>query len=231
MLGTNRDEVKLFMAFSSDRIDKTMGMPSSFNDLARYDRDNRYGTDSWKIRAVDDLANAMSESGNEDVYAYRFDVDDWRSLGFIDLKDLLGAAHALEIPFVFSNFPKPLRIIFPDSMHDEFNVVAKQMGSYWAEFAYTGSPGKGRSGHQTQWQVWDNSDQEAARLMVFDTESDQGIRMVSDRLSISDLRQRLVADTTYRLQKDHCSAYKNLFRGDAFVEEEYLSLGKDGCMD
>ncbi len=229
MLGTNRDEIKLFMAFSSDTIDKTFGLPSGFNDLARYNRDNRYGTDSWKIRGVDDLASAMSQAGNRQVFAYRFDVDDWRNLGFINLKDLFGAAHALEVPFVFGNFPKPLRVIFPDSMKDEFNLVSSQMRAYWAEFAYTGSPGRGRSGQQIEWQPWDNSENATPRLMVFDTESDQKTRMVSDRLATDDLRQRLIADTSYRTQEAHCAAYKNLFRGDAFVEQEYLDLGESGC--
>lgn len=81
-----------------------------------------------------------------DVFAYRFDVDDWRDLVFIKLKDLFGAAHALEIPFVFGNFTKPLRVIVPGSMQDQFNTVSSAMGSYWAEFTHSGSPGKGRPG-------------------------------------------------------------------------------------
>jgi len=231
MLGTNRDEVKLFLAFSSNKIDKTLGLPTGFSDLAGYNRDNRYGTDSWKVRGVDDIATAMSGAGNKDVYAYRFDVDDWRDLGFISLKDLFGAAHALELPFVFGNFPKPLRVIFPGSMQDEFDFVSGQMGSYWAEFAYTGSPGKGRSGEQLQWSAWDDSAAEVPRVMVFDTATDQGIRMVSDKLTTTDLRQRLLADTSYNSHADHCKAYKNLFRGEAFVEAEYASIGDSGCAD
>ena len=231
ILGTNRDEVKLFMGFGSDYVSKTFGFPSGFNDLAAYNRDASYGSNGWKVRAVDALADAMMSSGNSQVYAYRFDVDDWRNLGFIGFKDLLGAAHALEIPFVFGKFPKPLRVIFPGSMQGEFNEVSAQMRSYWAEFAYSGSPGKGQKGEQLAWQPWNTSSEDVARLMVFDTRSDQGIRMVNDKLSLSELRAQLLADTSYTDQKDHCTMYKNLFRGDDFVEEEYANLGTQGCQE
>jgi para-nitrobenzyl esterase len=231
ILGTNRDECKLFTAFTSDAIDKTFGLPSGFNDLQGYDRDSRYCTDAWKIRAVDDLANAMSRAGNGDVFAYRFDVDDWRNLGFIELEDLLGAAHGLELPFVFGNFPKPFRVIFPGSMQQEFVDVSNQMGSYWAEFAHSGDPGNGRSGSQTRWTRWDNSETAVPRLMVFDTGSDQGIRMVNDRLSTVDLKERLLADSSFEDQADHCTAYRNLFSDEAFIEAEYSNLGRDGCIE
>lgn len=229
ILGTNRDEVKLFMAFSSDDVSRTFGIPSGFNNLAEYNRDSAYNTDGWKIRAVDDLATAMKNAQGSQVFAYRFDVDDWRNLGFINLKDLFGAAHALEVPFVFGNFVKPLRVIFPDSMQDEFDTVSAAMRSYWAEFAHTGSPGSGRSGDLARWLPWSNSAGAVPRLMVFDTESDQGIKMVSDRISLLDLRQRLLADRSFTSQKEHCDLYERTFTGDNFVASEYANLGISGC--
>ena len=46
----------------------------------------------------------MSAAGNDNVYAYRFDWDEEPSqLGF-DLSVALGAAHGLEIAFVFNDF-------------------------------------------------------------------------------------------------------------------------------
>ena len=65
--------------------------------------------------------------------------------------------------------------------------------------------------------------------MVFDTRSDQGIRMVSDRLSTVDLKERLLADSSFQDQVDHCTAYRNLFSDESFIEAEYLNLGTDGC--
>lgn len=65
--------------------------------------------------------------------------------------------------------------------------------------------------------------------MVFDTQSDRGIRMVSDRIATSDLKRRLLADATYASQSEHCEAYRRLFTGDQFDAIEYRSLGDDGC--
>ena len=62
ILGTNRDEVKLFMGLGHPGVDKIGNLPSGFNDLAGYNRDSRYGTQGWKIRAVDQLADAMLEA-------------------------------------------------------------------------------------------------------------------------------------------------------------------------
>lgn len=229
ILGTNRDETKLFTAFGSEHVNRTFGLPSGFNNLAAYNRDNSYSSDGWKIRAVDELASALLQAQGEHVYAYRFDVDDWRDLGVIDLKDLFGAAHALEIPFVFNKFIKPMRVIFPPDMQSEYDTVADHMGSYWAQFAYTGSPGSGRHNNQPMWSAWSIDDAQAPRLMVFDTAVDQGIRMQSDQMTTADLKRRFLADATYASQSDYCEAYKNLFTGDQFDAAEYGSLGQGGC--
>ena len=228
ILGTNRDESKLFTAFSSRHVKKSFGLPSGFTDIQAYNRDNRYATDGWKIRAVDELATAMLAQ-NAGVYAYRFDVDDWHDLGLINLQDLLGAAHALEIPFVFNKFIKPMRVIFPQAMQEEFDTVADHMSAYWAEFAYTGSPGSGRDGKQPTWSTWNIDDPQKPRLMVFDTKSDQGIRMVTDRLTRSDLKQRFLTDTTFPSQSEYCQAYERLFTDNQFNALEYSALGESGC--
>jgi para-nitrobenzyl esterase len=103
------------------------------------------------------------------------------------------------------------------------------MRSYWAEFAYSGTPGNGQSSTFTTWLPWDNSPDPVPRLMVFDTLSDNGIRMTNDRLSMENLRVRLLADKSYTSQDEHCSIYKRMFRGDAFNANEYANLGKSGC--
>jgi len=229
ILGTNRDETKLFTAFASGHVDRTFGLPTGFNDLGAYNRDNGYSSDGWKIRAVDELATALLQAQGEHVYAYRFDVDDWRDFGVVDLKNLLGAAHALEIPFVFNKFIKPMRVIFPSSMQTQFDMVADHMGSYWAQFAYTGSPGVGREGDKPSWSAWNVDRPQMPRLMVFDTTVDQGIRMESDRITTADLKRRFFADTTFASQNEYCEAYRRVFTGSQFEATEYNALGTGGC--
>ena len=65
--------------------------------------------------------------------------------------------------------------------------------------------------------------------MVFDTDRDQGIRMVSDRVSIEDIKARFFADTSYASQAEYCEAYRQFFGRGAFDEEEYRNLGTEGC--
>ena len=204
-------------------------MPSGFKNIEAYNRDNAYATDSWKIRAVDELATAILNAQGDNVYAYRFDVDDWHDLGLVNLKDLLGAAHALEIPFVFDKFIKPMRVIFPQAMQEEFNTVADHMSAYWAHFAYTGTPGSGRDGDMPVWSSWNVANPQTPRLMVFDTQSDLGIRMVTDRITGADLKQRFLADASFSSQDEYCQAYQSLFSGEQFDAEEYQRLGKSGC--
>ena len=229
ILGTNRDETKLFTAFASRHVDRIFGLPTGFKDLSAYNRDNGYSSDGWKIRAVDELATALLQAQGEHVYAYRFDVDDWRDLGVVDLKNLLGAAHALEIPFVFNKFIKPMRVIFPPSMQTQYDTVADHMGSYWAQFAYTGSPGVGREGDKPMWSAWNIDDPQTFRLMVFDTEIDQGIRMQTDRITAADLKRRFFGDATFASQSEYCEAYKRVFTGSQFDATEYNSLRNGGC--
>ena len=78
----------------------------------------------------------MTAAGNPDVYAYRFDWDEEPTLMGYDLSVALGAAHALEIGFVFGEFDGiGLGYVYPDDENQR--SLMESMMSYWAEFAYT----------------------------------------------------------------------------------------------
>jgi para-nitrobenzyl esterase len=222
ILGTNRDEVKLFMGFGHPGVDRMGPLPIGFNDLAGYNRDSRYGTQGWKINAVDQLADVMLDAQGGGVYAYRFDVDDWRDLGFISFKDLFGAAHALELPFVFGNFPKPLRVIFTDANQEEYESVSASMRSYWANFAYTGNPGLGQSNDLEMWTEWDSSDEVVPRILIIDTNN---IRMQADKLSMESLKQQFLAEDFSSNQAGACDTYERVFRGNDYSQAEYENMG------
>ena len=57
------------------------------------------------------------------------------------------------------------------------------MMSYWAEFASTGAPGRGRGGKLPEWTPWDESAPDGERFMVFDSEADGGLRMSADAMT------------------------------------------------
>lgn len=209
IIGTNRDEIKLFQAMGAVMNDGVVTLPGDV-DLARYNRRNEYHSARWKAQSTDRIARAIAARPAAPVFAYRFDVDDLRNYGLFDLKDLLGAAHAMELPFVFGDFEGPIRLLHPGSYQEERDILSEAMMSYWAEFAHTGSPGAGRHGEQLRWKAWSN-DPGAERLMVFDYESDQGIHMSTEMLTMDSLKQRFLADQRFEDDSEFCDMYEELF--------------------
>jgi para-nitrobenzyl esterase len=229
ILGTNLDEMKLFLALNPELVDTLLGIPVGIKDRDRYAKANRYATDVWKVHGVDSLVTVMRDAGVDNVFAYRFDADDLRDFGLVDLQELFGAAHAFEIPYVFGNFPNPTNLLFKGDSILERDALSSAMMSYWAEFAYTGNPGRGRNGKQVEWSAWQNGSDETARLMILDSTLGDGIRMSPIRISIADIKQRFFADTSFTDQQEYCQGYKTLFRYADFVQAEYDNLGETGC--
>ena len=113
--GTNKDENKFFNAMNRNFVKwgpatglyKTVGideMPLEIIDLDYYEAINFYGSSFWKQRAVDTPARKLTQSGHANTFAYRFDWDELTTINDMDLSKLIGAAHALEILFVFGSF-------------------------------------------------------------------------------------------------------------------------------
>jgi len=231
ILGTNRDEMKLFLSFSPDQVDKFMGIPIAIKNSGRYQAFSSYASDQWKIKAVDQLATVMRQGQGDNVFAYRFDSDDLRDFGFLSLQELMGAAHAFEIPYVFGNFVSLMsNLIHPESARAARNALSQSMMSYWASFAHYGEPAKGYHGKQVEWSTWSNND-EQNRVMIFDTSIDRGIRMSPMKLKMQDLKQRFFSETRFNDQEEYCQAYKLLFANENFVQSEYDNLGDNGCSE
>ena len=133
----------------------------------------------------------------------------------------MGAAHALELPFVFGNFPKPLRVIFPDANQAKFEEVSASIRSYWANFAHTGNPGRGQSNDLEMWKQWDNSNDSVPRIMIIDTDN---IRMQSDKLSMVKLKQQFFAEDFSNNPQGACDLYERVFRGEAYSKSEFENM-------
>ncbi|MDA0979719.1 MAG: carboxylesterase family protein, partial [Proteobacteria bacterium] len=223
MIGTNRDETRLFMAFDPAYMNYLGSLPSGLKDQAAYERDAGYGSDLWKALGVDEVAEAVSRY-QSDVFVYRFDADDWRNLGVFDLKVVLGAAHALEIPFVFGNFPEIFKIIFPDSTRDAVDLLTNSMMSYWAAFAYSGEPGQGRNDEQPAWVSWHDG-VSSGHFMRLDTDLDGGVGMAQGIMTRDGIRQRFMADDSFNSIEEKCRTYRNVFREEIADLDDYASMG------
>lgn len=222
MLGTNRDEVALFMAFLPEYVESFKGFPTTIKNPTAYKRAVKYGTQFWRAEGVDAIAQAISQDQPDAVFAYRFDADDWRNLGFVDFKELFGAAHAVELFFVFGYFPNPMKVLFPDSTFDEVAALSNSMMSYWAQFARTGNPGFGTDGAQSQWLPWMTD--APGNFIVFDTGLDAGIYMAREILTEASVRAAFLAED-FSSQDEKCQSYRSVFFNTGFDQTEYESLG------
>jgi para-nitrobenzyl esterase len=232
ILGTNRDEHKLFMVRDPEYVDIYFGLYMRMKDPELYELVAGYRTDIRKATGVDRLAAVLSESQGPSVYAYRFDWDEEPSILGMDMSAFLGAAHGVEIPFVFDNFASGFlaRYLNSDQNLPGREALADSMSSYWAEFAYGGAPGRGRDGKQRVWRPWNNSPGRGDKFIIFDTPSDGGIRMSSDTIGLAEVRARLLAETDLGNQQEHCQMYViALSDSELWDDEEYASLGREGC--
>ena len=124
---------------------------------------------------MDEVASVLFESQEEEIFAYRFDWGNLRNFLTINLEDLVGGAHALELPFVFGNLGLfETALVLADS--SAARSLSDSMMSYWAEFAYSGDPSTGRDGDQPLWGSWTNAEV-GDRQILLDEGSTGGIRM------------------------------------------------------
>jgi para-nitrobenzyl esterase len=223
--GTNRDELKLFMFGDRRQVSWWFGFLPRIKDVNHYDVSAEYGTMGWKMGAVDTPARDMRNAQGPSVYAYRFDWDEEPKLLWSDFGKLLGAAHGLEIPFVFKNFGmEAFERMWTEQNRAGREELADAMSSYWTQFAYSGSPGRGRSGELPEWKPWDNADG-ADKLIIFDTHAGGGIRMEREAVTKDSLLAKLASDPRMD-DKLRCEVFQGYLEHDAFTNED---LAKSGC--
>ncbi|HEX8106437.1 MAG TPA: carboxylesterase family protein, partial [Kofleriaceae bacterium] len=153
LLGTNRDEWNLFEVFFGAATvepfkplvrDRLGPLTDSLVELYRDGHPDRSPKRAWvdlvgelvfRIPAIR-LAEAQSARGAP-VYMYRFD---WKSPTF---GGRLGAAHALELPFVWNRLDLPMTpvLLGPDAA--PLQPLATAMHGAWCQFIRAGDPNGG----------------------------------------------------------------------------------------
>jgi para-nitrobenzyl esterase len=227
ILGTNRDEPALFMTRDPRYVTTWFGVFNRLKDEAAYKRQVHYGASAWKARGVDEIAQYMRAAGNEHVYAYRFDWDEEPSILGYDLSVALGAAHAMEIAFVFGDFENGMGLsyLYPNDAGQW--ALSTSMMSYWTQFALTGDPNQGRNGQETDWLPWGT---DGKTFIILDTPTTDGIRMTDAVVTAASVKKELDADTSITDQSERCAMYVRLFGRDGqFNATEYAELGEEGC--
>lgn len=235
--GTNRDEMKMFMSADPEYVKTWFGLIPQILDLDDYQRMAHYNSQLWRILGGDWPAQSLSgEARGAPVYTYRFDFDQLRDNWLVSLSTLLGAGHALEVGFVFGmeSSGSELFDIYGDDTLEQRQQLAHAMSSYWANFAYTGAPGRGRQGDLPLWRPW-SAAENGGKLLVIDADNRGGIRQIADSLTLADLKKSIASDPSFGgNQQARCQTYARVFYtgllGDGiFDQQEYDSLGGAGC--
>ncbi|MCY3884478.1 MAG: carboxylesterase family protein [Gammaproteobacteria bacterium] len=220
IIGSNRDEPALFMVQNPEFVRTNFWIFNSLKNKNDYLKRVYYGGLAWKARGVDSIAEQMTNAGNRNVFAYRFDWDEEPTIMFYDLSIALGAAHGLEIAFVFGHEDFVANSnIYPKDTNQE--TLSDQMMSYWANFAYTGDPGKGRNSQLPAWLNWKNSGKTS---LVLDTPSDRGIRMIDQIITWESIREELIVDQGFNQSATKCDLYLEILNPLGLVRPEDLNV-------
>lgn len=228
LAGTNRDEMKLFQALSERYTENRFGLIPTVREPALYNVVARLHSRQWKAVGVDEPLSRMAQTAPElPLYVYRFDWDDMRSNWLLDLPQLLGAGHALELDFLFG--PVIARVL-PGVLHDgnrrAADALGRMMRDYWAGFAYNGKPGSGRSSTLSVWPRWTV---DTPLLLALDEPSGGGVRSELQSVRVEDVKAEL--RTAQPLSdRQRCALYVDMFLdnnglSELFSSREYQNLG------
>ena len=199
--GSNRDEVKLWLASAEyfveleySAIGSALKIPNvRLKDKEAFEAFNYYRSSAWKIRGVDVPLKGLHTAGNNDLYAYRYDWDDHRRYVVADFKELIGAAHATEIPLLAGNAKLvggyPLSDLIYPAGKSKF-YLSRNMMRFWANFAKYGEPGK--STNSVSWKPIVDDGKLGTSFILLD--SKQNLKNVSNSSTFKSLAEELYLD-------------------------------------
>ena len=199
--GSNRDEVKLWLATAEYFVELDFSPVGSLLSIPKvrlknedaFEAFNYYRSHAWKIRGVDIPLEGLYESGNHNLFAYRYDWDDHRRYVVGDFKKLIGAAHATEIPLLAGNAKLvggyPLSdLIYPAGKSKLF--TSRNMMKFWTNFAKTGEPGK--STNSVKWESLVNNGELSNSYIILDNK--QNLKMNTEVKTFKSLADELYKD-------------------------------------
>lgn len=231
ILGTNRDESKLFLMMDPEYTRNFLGLMPRIRDETRFERDAQYASAAWKADGADLIAMEVERHEPGSIFGYRFDWDEEPVILGTDFGQVIGAAHGLEIPFVMGFDGLDLGPITLMLGGDETAAgrlpLSNAMGDYWAAFAKSGDPGRGREAALPTWTAWDSSRDSSPRFMVFDTERDGGLRMSAKYQTPHRIAEDISVDSRFETLADRCEAIGKLVLN--FPQFSAEDASRHGC--
>lgn len=207
ILGSSRDESTAFQKYDSDFTTISNGK-YVIKNIQRYNLTNEYVSMLWKAIGVDEPVIAISKSYDAPIFAYRMDWDSLTTT-YTDEKSLdkmLGATHGMISKITFFGIDKSK---YTDQSIAEINELSDSIMSYWAEFAYNGSPNRGRNNQLTLWKPWSN-EKNSEKIMILDSTSDKGIRMSKEKITRASVLESIASDPRLETRGARCRLYKDI---------------------
>ena len=199
--GSNRDEVKIWLAFSEYfvTVDNSatgflFNLPKVIlKDEDAYEAFNYYRSNSWKIRGVNEPLNSLAKAGNTQLYSYRFDWDDRRKFVVGDFKKLFGAGHALEIPMLTGSTklvggPPVSNFMYPKGISHFY--TSRNMMKFWSNFAKYGEPGY--STNNVKWEPYNFDEDNFSSYIILDKK--KNLKMATDNITFKKLSKEVFID-------------------------------------
>ena len=200
--GSTKDEVKLWLATARYFVDLDYSILGTIfripkvilKDEDAFNAFNYYRSSAWKIRGVDYPLQSIAKTGNDNLYAYRYDWDDHRRFIIADFKKLIGAAHATEIPLLAGDYKLvggyPLSdLIYPPSASKRF--TSKNLMKFWTNFAKYGMPGE--SINSIRWEPYDINKSRNGKFLIIDKK--KNMKVMHDANTFESLMDDLYIDT------------------------------------
>jgi len=234
MLGTNKDENKLFLFPNPLYVRRWLGVVPRVRDPDLYLATAEAMSALWKAGGADGPAAALRRHEAR-VFVYRFDWDEEPTLLGLDLGRFLGAAHGFEIPFVFGHFDlgRAGNVIWTEANREAREALSARILSYWAEFARSGDPAEGRRGELPHWTAWDNRPG-AHKYAVLDTDAGGGVRMGSEAVTVAAVLDAVEKDPRLAAPRARCWVYHELAewaRGFSRADYDALAACRDFAFD
>jgi para-nitrobenzyl esterase len=195
MIGSNKDEMKLFLNARKDSPFKS--------DLAFYQSLSKFMTMTWRYRGVDSVAAAITATPNHpDVYAYRFDWGSPNTRGESplpgDLGLRLGAFHSIEVPFFLGTDTNSVSLITGNYYTGQNKAgrvkLIDAVMRYLASFARTGDPNHVAGAPLPAWPTWDPADGGDKALVMDVHGSELAFTILKERLTPGSIRQQAAAE-------------------------------------
>ena len=227
IFGINKDENKLFNFFDEKYVSNFFNIYFRVRDAFYYDLISDYQSLAWRSNGLDTPADLVKNSGQENVYAYRFDWDEEPKVLGMDFSLLLGAAHAFEIPFIMGDFDfgDQTSFLYDKKKTRERDRLSSSMMSYWAEFARSGNPSTSNNSNLPKWTSWKSGGLDSFRIMILDTLSSGGPKMDKSYVPISNLVSIFNEDIRSNEVDDKCE-----FLNIAYSWVDNWKLKNNSCL-